>query len=541
MTLYLSGSIAGQHTVWPLDQPRLGIGRSSRNPIQISDATVSKEHAEVLVEAGRVLLRDLGSRNGTRVNGRDAREPQPLQAGDRVEVGHVQLAVTSEPMSRPLQLTEVAVVDSARRVTLEQVLERRTQTSAGARTLVHLLAQAGQLMVLPRPLKETCEEILGIVAEAVPASRYVVLLRDAPGADPVQVAARMREGATNKPMMLSAAILRTVLDECSSVVTADAASDERFKAQHSIVAQAVHSAMAVPLFDNERVLGLIYVDRQMLSGPFSNDQVELLTLLANMAAVKIKNARLLEAEQASLQLQQQLQTAARIQRSLLPPVPERVDGWEFDALLESCYAVGGDLFDFHPLPDGRLVIVVGDVSGKGLGASLLMSSFVSAARVLYDDTADMATLAARLSAAVLRNADPGRFVTGVLACLDPRTGVLEYVNAGHPPPCVVAGGTIRTLDATGVPFGILPGATYTQARTTLEPGELLAIFSDGIPEAQHGDAFFDDERVHAALLEAAPASDLAAARRTVVERVDAFVAGAGRNDDLTLFLLRRAR
>ena len=121
-----------------------------------------------------------------------------------------------------------------------------------------------------------------------------------------------------------------------------------------------------------------------------------------------------------------------------------------------------------------------------------------------------------------------------------RTTAAAATLAGHPPPCVVAGDAIRSLEATGVPFGILPGATYTQARTTLAPGELLAIFSDGIPEAQHGDAFFDDERVHAALLEAAHAGDLAAARRCVVERVDGFVAGEGRNDDVTLFLLRRS-
>jgi serine phosphatase RsbU (regulator of sigma subunit) len=540
MTLFLSGSIAGQHTVWPLDQARLGIGRSSRNGIQIADATVSKDHAEITVDGSRVFLKDLGSRNGTRVNGREAKEPLPLQTGDRVEVGHVQLLVTAEHPTRPLALTEIAVVDSARRVLLDQALERRTQTSAGARTLVHLLAQAGQMLVLPRPLKETCDQILEIVAEAVPASRYVVLMRGAPGTDPVQVAARMREGATEKPILLSHAIMRAVLEDCSSVVTADAASDDRFKGQHSIVAQAVHSAMAVPLFDNENVLGLIYVDRQMLGGPFSQEQVELLTLLANMAAVKIKNARLLETEQASLQLTQQLETAARIQRSLLPQIPERVDGYEFEALLESCYAVGGDLFDFHRLPDGRIIIVIGDVSGKGLGASLLMSSFVSAARVLYEGARDMAELATRLSTAVLRNADPGRFVTGVVACLDPASGTLEYVNAGHPPPCIVSGGTLRELEATGVPFGILPDFAYTQASTTLEPGSMLAIFSDGIPEAQCGEAFFDEERLHAALLAAAPSGDLASARRAIVERVDAFLAGERRTDDLTLFLLRRA-
>src|SRR2546425_1612458 len=389
MTLYLSGSAGGQFLVWPLDRPRLSVGRSSRNELQLGDFTVSKEHAEITVDGAHVFIRDLGSRNGTRVNGLDAREPLPLRPGDHVEIGHVGLVVSAERPERPLAFDEAAIAGSSHRVRLDQGLERRALSAVGAQSLVHLLARAGQLLVLPRPLKETCDQILEIVAQAAPASRYVVLLQETPGATPIQVAARMRAGATDKPLMLSRAILHTVLEECSSVLTADAAEDARFRASESIVAHAVHSAMAVPLFDNERVLGLIYVDRQDQTGPFDQEQLEVLTLLANMAAVKITNARLLEAEQAARQLAQQLETAVTIQRSLLPPRPPDLPGWQFDAYLESCYAVGGDLFDFHRMADGRLLFMIGDVSGKGLGAALVMTSFLAAARVLYGSFASV--------------------------------------------------------------------------------------------------------------------------------------------------------
>ena len=151
--------------------------------------------------------------------------------------------------------------------------------------------------------------------------------------------------------------------------------------------------MAVPLFDNERVLGVLYADSVDPTVGFGREQLEVLTLLANMAAVKITNVRLLEAEQASRQLAQQLETAVTIQRNLLPKRPPVLAGWQFDAYLESCYAVGGDLFDFHRLPDGRLLFLIGDVSGKGLGAALVMSSFLSAARVLYGSCADVGAAA----------------------------------------------------------------------------------------------------------------------------------------------------
>jgi sigma-B regulation protein RsbU (phosphoserine phosphatase) len=541
MALFLSGSPGGQFTIWPLDRPRLTIGRSSRNELQIADFTVSKEHAEIIVDGPTVLIRDLGSRNGTRVNGADAREALALKPGDQVEIGHVALTVSEERPQQPLEMDEAAAPGSSHRIQLDQVIERRALGTGGAAALVRLLSQAGQLLVLPRPLKETCDQILEIVSQAVPASRYVMLLREQPGTTPVQVAARIRAGATDKPLLLSRAILHTVLDECSSVMTADAAADQRFRAQESIVAQAVHSAMAVPLFDNERVLGLLYVDRQDLTGPFMQEQLEVLTLLANMAAVKIKNARLLEAEQAARDLAAQLETAVTIQRNLLPPRPPELAGWQFDAYLESCYAVGGDLFDFHRMPDGRLLFMIGDVSGKGLGAALVMSSFLSAARVLYTVCTDVAELATRLSSALHYNIDPGRFVTGVIGCIDPAAGRLEYVNAGHPAPCVIVNGALRELAASGVPFGVLPDVPYQCASVQIEPGALIAVFSDGIPEAQRGEEFFDEERVHSALRDAAKHSDLAVARGAVLARVDEFLGGAKRTDDLTLLLLRRAK
>ena len=178
MTLYLSGSPGGQFLVWTLDRPRLAVGRSSRNELQLGDFTVSKEHAEIIVDGSRVLIRDLGSRNGTRVNGVDAREAMPLKPGDQVEIGHVALVVTAERPEQPLALDERAVAGSSHRIQIDQVLERRAHSSAGASALVRLLSQAGQLLVLPRPRKETCDQILEIVAQAVPASRYVVLLRE---------------------------------------------------------------------------------------------------------------------------------------------------------------------------------------------------------------------------------------------------------------------------------------------------------------------------------------------------------------------------
>jgi serine phosphatase RsbU (regulator of sigma subunit) len=339
--------------------------------------------------------------------------------------------------------------------------------------------------------------------------------------------------------VLSRAIMKTVLEECTSVITTDAAADPRFMGQQSIVAQAVHSAMAVPLFDNQRVLGLLYADLNNPTVSYTQENLEVLTLLANMAAVKITNARLLEAEQEQARVRQELATATRIQRSLLPATPPAIPGYQFQPFLETCYEVGGDLYDFYIALDGKLYFLLADVSGKGMGAALLMSSLLASARVLYDACAEPGILVTRLSSMLHRSTESKDFVTAFVGHLDPPSGRLEYVNAGHPPPFLLANGAVRELASTGVPLGVLPEFSYATESVNLAPGELLAVFSDGIPEAQRGDEFFQEQRLSRILLDADRTMSLEDLSRRVIDEVDAFLAGEARGDDITLMLLRR--
>jgi sigma-B regulation protein RsbU (phosphoserine phosphatase) len=316
--------------------------------------------------------------------------------------------------------------------------------------------------------------------------------------------------------------------------------DPRFAARESIIALAVHSAMAVPLFDNERVLGVLYADTSDFTVTYGQEQLEILTLLGNMAAVKITNARLLETEQASQRMAQELATATRIQQNLLPDAPENLRGWECTARLVTCFEVGGDLYDFHLRPDGKLVFVVGDVSGKGMGAALLMSSVLSSARVLYDAEPEVGALVRRLNTVVHRSVDSGHFVTLFLGELDLESGRLTYVNAGHNAPLLLGKSGLTELVAEGVPLAVLPDFDYRSRTIELEPGVLFTLFTDGIPEALHGEEFFGDERLREALAGLASRANLEEVANGVVEKVEGFLAGQRRSDDITLVMLRRA-
>jgi serine phosphatase RsbU (regulator of sigma subunit) len=499
---------------------------------------VSKEHAEILRTGERLAIRDLGSRNGTRVNGIEVHEATPIREGDVIEIGKVLARIVTDGAEAKTMFNMGANLSSSLNLGAREILARAAPGGADAGRLVHLIAEAGRMLVLPRPLRETCDEILRVVEQAVPATRLVILMMPERGGEPEQVAARLRGGSSRQPLAISRSILDTVLQDCASVVIGNAAEDPRFRGQHSIVAQSIHAAMAVPLFDNERVLGVLYADSVDPTTGFGREQLEVLTILANMAAVKITNARLLEAEQRSLRIAHELATATSIQRALLPEPPS-LAGWTIDARLETCHEVGGDLYDFHVRDDGSLVFLLGDVSGKGMGAALLMSSALSSARTLYDACVDPADLVGRLNAVMYRSTDPGRFLTLFVGVLDPATGRLSYVNAGHNLPVLLHQGQTRRLDAGGVPVGIIDRAKYDRGETTLERGDLLAVFTDGIPEADRGGDMYEDERLLEVLVAGAGEPSLDTLGRRVLESVDAFIAGARRTDDITLVLLRR--
>src|SRR6185295_5423999 len=158
--------------------------------------SVSREHAQVMLTDGKVELRDLGSRNGVRVNGARIEEPVSLTPGDRVEIGAFALQVSEGEPTSTIRLADATVMDTSVRLRADQLIERRVnQASSGGRTpIIQWLAQAGQMLVIPRPLHETCDELLEVVARAVPASRYVILLQEKPDAEPIPIASRVAGG-----------------------------------------------------------------------------------------------------------------------------------------------------------------------------------------------------------------------------------------------------------------------------------------------------------------------------------------------------------
>lgn len=540
----LKGVVDGAAANWPLAVGRHRVGRGSDNEIQLVDRSVSREHAVVLVENGRIDVKDLGSRNGTWVNGRRIEGNLGAKAGDLLRFGSVELELFGEgaaaAKTASVTLSDAQHLNTTMRLSAEQAIATPAAASSNLdRGLLQALNEAGHLLALSQPLEQLLDSVLEIVERVVPAKRIVILMSEPGAKDLVLRASRPRSRAAGERLMLSRTLIRTVVEERTSLLVTDAQNDPRFREHQSIVDMNLRSALVAPLFDNENVIGLIYTDTTDPLVRYDQDQLRAFTTLANLIAVKITNAKLLEDQREKERMEQELATAAGIQRSLLPSEFPCGPGYELLARQIPCLEVGGDLYDVAELSDGHVGFVLGDVSGKGMGAALLMSHVMASLRVLYGDNLDIKSLVGRVHRQLLRSSESMRFVTLFFGRLDQATHRLEYVSAGHNPAfLLVAGGDVVRLESTGAPLGLIDGSTYETGSVTMPPGALLCVYSDGVTEAQVGDEFFDEERLIESLARHRdrPLGDVADG---VLDDVQAFLGQDSPGDDVTLLLVRR--
>ena len=502
------------------------VGRSSENSVQIAMARVSKRHAEIRVQADRMWVRDLGSRNGTELNGQPLGEPWiEVPPGALVSFAGALMRRASPATTAAHRLLGDHQVSASLRYNMSQGYSQAAQ-----HRLMDRSSQLFELLASSEDQRAIEEAACRFVAECVPAER-VVMLADSGEATNVEASARWtRSGAPDAPLQLSSTIVGSVLRGRDSVLVANPLEDPRFGGQQSIMALSLRSAMAAPLFDNQRVRGIIYVDTTDPKVRYTQADLEVLTATANAVGVKLRN----------LSLEEEIHTAARIQRAMLPSGVYVPEGYEIDAHQMMCRAVGGDLYFVGLRPSGRALIALGDVTGKGMPAALAMSAAIVSIALLADIDSDLETVAARLHRQLFRSLTAEQFVTLFLGELDLDTGRLRYINAGHEPPLVVrVGGALEALDSNTLPFAMIEEMPLPVSETRISPGDQIVVFSDGIPEATTtGDRFLGLEEVKKILVEHR-GDALASVRERIVQVVEKFLAGGPASDDVTLVMLRR--
>jgi sigma-B regulation protein RsbU (phosphoserine phosphatase) len=357
----------GQMKTITLQDARLSVGRSSAVELCFpEDAGLSRQHFAFEPQGDGWTVQDLGSKNGTFVNNIPLKAPLLLKPGDRVTAGHLVIVYSPAEASNAPGIVvfdgendEITV--SSVVTTLEGALSNQSMTLAetavpGSGPMQELV-RAGLQLSSNRPPTELFPVILDLAIESVHAQRGVLLLLEN---DELILRAHKGDG-----FRIPAAVRDRVLNQRASILVRDAQLDDAFKGRESTVEQKVHTMMAVPLQTKERIIGLIYVDSPFILRQFTKDDLSLLTVMANIAATRIENARLVEIEQAERIMKRDLVQAADIQGRLLPDKPPQIPNMDLAAYSTPCRQVGGDYYDFFPYLGGRLGMVIAGVSGKG--------------------------------------------------------------------------------------------------------------------------------------------------------------------------------
>ena len=545
--LKLIGTDGNRLFSWEMKPGKFILGRKAECDFYVPNQTVSRNHAEVEVtDDGTVFITDLGSHNGTTINSRPVSERVQMKLGDNIVFGEVNFRlsdrdepITTGPSSRSTQL---APRDPEKSVflSINEALKPLPSKVTEIPQVLTTISDMARTLVLLEPREKMLGEALNLIAKVIPAERLIILTVPE-GSDEVQVeASNLSSGKDLFEITLSRTIIRDILENKNAILIGDPTQDQRWSDQQSIIMSELKSAMAVPLFDQGRVLGILYVDTTNPLHRYSNDYLKLLATFGNILASKLVNYSLLS-ERAERQLiEAELARASSIQKKLLDLKPQTINGYAIHAYQDQCRAVGGDMYDYCQLADGRILFLVADVSGKGMGAALLMANVLASFRILYQSPQfDLVQAVQQASNQLFSYSAPEDFVTLFVGLVEPEKNRITYVNAGHNPAVLVHDdGSTEYLEATGVMIGAFPGMAWDVKSLALGENEAVCVYTDGVTEAEGDESQYGEDRLLACLTRC-KADNPQRICDELMQDISEFVAGCQQSDDITMLVVKR--
>jgi len=488
----------------PLEAQRLVIGRSSDSDVRLEGVTVSRHHAELVRDPfGRLWVSDLKSQNGTKVNGLPVTTHR-LARGDCIQVGPYELRVdaprTATEGLKPTGVQSLTLLADPTGPLIGLPSNDRARLSAD-----HL----SRLMELSRTLASIADPAVRIASlcalflDKPFGGRMGVALR-VPRSDPASAQMlcppQVAVGLDQASVYVSRSLLRAVVEQQQALLAGNATRGPVDVSLTLPPDREALAAIACPIRMDDEAMDVLVV-----TFPPDRGTADWLAL-ASLAVEHYQHAELAWAARREAEshaaVERELERAREIQQRFLP-ADLRVAGLDYSIDFRPCRWVGGDYADVVPLPDGRVLLIVADVSGKGLHAALIASSLHATLHVLCEVQADLAALIGSLNDYLCRHLQSKSFVTAACALLDPETGQFDYVNAGHPPVLVIGPGRqARPLEVrANTPLGIDPGKPICH-RCTLDRGQVLAMFSDGLTEIRMDNGeFLDVEGLSSHLVE----------------------------------------
>ncbi len=341
------------------------------------------------------------------------------------------------------------------------------------------------------------------------------------------------------PFHLDTQITGWMLKNKKPLIVDDLDNDDRFRTLES-EENPIDTLLSVPLILKGRIIGALNVFNKHGGNKFSEADKRLLCIISTQSAIVIENARLYEEEQSLMRMQEEMKIAYNIQMGLLPKDAPLIEGYDIAGKSIPAKSVGGDYFDLIRLCDGRLFFCLGDISGKGMPAALLMSNMLATLRGQNLDLTTPESILNHSNEHMFRNTDPERFSTLFLGILDPGSSEVTYSNAGHNLPFLVRGsGAFERLETGNLVLGAIEDVTYTEDSVKLDAGDTLLIFSDGISEAIN----LDEEEFGEDLLPGIVTANRDATAMSIIDTIiDDACRHAGKapqRDDMTIVVIKR--
>jgi serine phosphatase RsbU (regulator of sigma subunit) len=532
------------------------IGRSSNNDFTIADPLLSRKHFTIIQRNNEYYLKDNDSKNGTYLNGKRIEKEEKLKDRDIIKIGQTVIHFLSEKEEvKQIKYKHEEDFDTSSTQmfpikTLLTDYEKKIKPSPADEEAPLLAWQNQALMTLKdfslellshRHLQDILENIMDFVGRNIPVRRGILMLKEDEEGELVPKVTRYFEGEDKKQQIkISRTILNSVLEKKASLLTLDAQFDERFNSKESIIAQNIHSAMCLPLWNNKEVIGLIYLDRSLGEKAFNKEELYLMSSLANLAAIKIENTKLFEEALEKKALEEQLSLAAEIQKSLLPRQCPEIEGLDVAASHIPCSYVGGDYYDFFPLSEGKLGIAIGDVAGKGAGGALLMATLRAALASQLTLRTPLRDLFYYLNNFIYQSSASNKYITFFYGEIDTKKGLLQYINAGHNPPRIISKNKkVTELPAGGLSLGFFPDCSYEDGSIGLKKEDVLVLFTDGITERinKTGEEFKEEGMV--SLIKNNRKENAQKLLDITLDTIEEFAQCEPQNDDMTMVILKK--
>lgn len=537
---------SGNRLRLPLHPIPFLVGRQADNHLILRDSRASRSHARIVVEDGSYVVEDLNSRHGLWVNGERVHR-HVLRNMDRIEFG----------VQNSYRVTFAYEEGEINRL-LEQIQSTSRDSAAAASTLTKLRALVEVARALQNSL--STQEVLTAVVDAALAvttcERGFLLLRREEELD--VAVARDSKGMplAEADLRVPRAVIQRALHQRRELLSMsfDPLEEQGARPGTTVAGLELRSVVCVPLVRirtsnleetnistaMSETVGVLYMDSRENAADLSAGNRELLQTLALEASTILENARLLEQERARQRMEDELRIAREIQQGLLPTALPTT-GW-FRAAASSVPSaqVGGDYYDVRQISPDAWAVVVADVSGKGVSSALLASLLQGAFLMASENPNDVEGLLAHVNSFLLDRTRGEKYATVFCGTLT-SSGLLTWANAGHCAPFLVEpDGRLRTLQTTGMPVGMLEGATFQTMRTQLSPGDKILIYSDGLTEAENADGeFFDTVRLRQALRSNA-ALGCVELHAALIEAVESFTEGGVVRDDITAVVIEYA-